>query len=71
MDRLNKIKEAKVHDEIEYLKDNYKVEREVSEKIVQFINKRTAQTQKVSDLRDKTRETEITKLLDARQIVQT
>ena len=37
MDRLNKIKEATVQDEIEKLKENYNVERVVSDKIVQFI----------------------------------
>jgi len=69
MDRLNKIKEAKVVEEIEHCKENYQVERQISEKIVIFINKRTAEIQKVSDLRDKTRESEISKLLDSRQIV--
>lgn len=71
MERLNKIKEAKVQIEIEDLKENFKVEKEVSDKIVSFINKRRDGIQKVSDERDKKRETEITKLLDTRQIVLT
>lgn len=37
MDRLNKIKEATVQDDIEKLKENYNVERVVSDKIVMFI----------------------------------
>lgn len=69
MERLNKIKEAEVQTEIDDLKENFKVEKEVSEKIVSFINKRKDAIQKVSDERDKKRETEITKLLDTRQVV--
>lgn len=69
MERLNKIKEAKVQQEIDELKENYKVEKEVSEKIIQFINKRRETIQGISDKRDKLRESEINKLLDKRQEV--
>ena len=40
MQRLNLIKEAAVRQEIKELNENLKIEKEVSEKILTFINKR-------------------------------
>ena len=51
MERLNKIKEAKVQQEIKELKENFEVEKEVSAKIIEFINKRRKVVQDVSDKR--------------------
>lgn len=66
MQRLNGIKEAQVRAEIKELKENLEIEKEVSAKILSFINRRKDDIQDVSDKRDKLREAEIAKLLDER-----
>ena len=67
MERLNKIKEAKVQQEIKELKGNFGIEQEVSAKIIEFTNKNKKVVQGVSDQRDKLRESEVNKLIDKRQ----
>lgn len=69
MQRLNGIKEASVRAEIKSLKENLEVEKEVSAKILSFINRRRDIVQDVSDKRDKLRENEISKLQDERQVI--
>ena len=66
MERLNKIKEAQVVEEIKELKESFGIEQEVSAKIIEFINKRRKVVQGVSDQRDKLRESEVNKLIDKR-----
>ena len=69
MQRLNRIKEAEVQKEIKELKENFEIEKEVSAKIISFINKKRKAVQLVSDKRDKLRETEVNKLIDKRQVI--
>lgn len=70
-ERLHLIEQAEIQKKINSLKDDFKVEKEVSEKIIAFTNKRREQIQEVSDKRDKLRETEINKLLEERQVLTT
>ena len=64
---MNTIKEKKLEDEIHDLKENFQVEKEVSTKILEFIKKRKGIIEDVSDKREKLGQTEVNKLLEARQ----
>ena len=55
--------------EIKDMGENLKIEKEVSDRILMFLKKRTKIIEEVSDKRDKLRDTKVNKLMDDRTVI--